>query len=222
MHKAYFIDTVSSPRYPKIVLFDYQIDQRKLTRLALARGYPNLTAFAKKVGIHRNSLGEYLGGKGVFTSVVTKLAEGLDCSPLDFVQRRVLQVNIDQASKVLQGALERVVREDEDLCFLLIGSRARGTARELSDWDVGVTAGPRGLTAEAYLRLKGQIEDQVDNLPVGVDVVNLDAAPEWFLAGIDYQPRLLAGNEGSYLYLIGKIHGVRKAREDNEGAKQSA
>ena len=198
---------------------DHQIDQRKLQQLVLARGYPNLALFVNAVGIHRNSLAEYFGGRGVFTAVVTKLAEALDCSPLDFVQRRVPRVRIDKVSEALQAVLESAAARDSNLCFLLIGSRAKGTARELSDWDVGVTAGPRSLGTEEYLALKAHIQEAVDNLPVGVDIVNLDAAPEWFFRSMDYEPRYLAGSEGSYLYILGKVHGVRKTSQNSKGAR---
>jgi predicted nucleotidyltransferase len=60
----------------------------------------------------------------------------------------------------------------------LFGSRARGTARRASDFDVGIL----GLSPEEFARVKRIIEDRVEEGPIPheVDVVDFERATEPF------------------------------------------
>ena len=43
-----------------------------------------------------------------------------------------------------------------------------------------------------------------------VDLVNLDQAPHWFLAGIDYEPIFLGGDREAFIHFKGVLHGIQK------------
>lgn len=70
-------------------------------------------------------------------------------------------------------AAVRQVLPDRDFRIVLFGSRARGTARPASDWDLGIQ-GPRPLTGEE----RQSIRDALEDLPTlhTFDVVDLTTA----------------------------------------------
>lgn len=61
----------------------------------------------------------------------------------------------------------------------LFGSRARGEGRRSSDFDIGI----EGLDEKSFYRIKGDIEDWVEESPIPhtVDVVNFSQCEETFL-----------------------------------------
>ena len=65
-------------------------------------------------------------------------------------------------------------------------------------------------SVDQYLNIKEAVCELAEDLPVGVDLVNLDRAPEWFLGAIDYVPQHLYGNESRYHYVLGLLDGIRK------------
>jgi predicted nucleotidyltransferase len=195
----------------------YRLDPEKFRLALAARGYSTTAALLKAAGLHRNSLNEYLAGrKSVFSSVTEKISAALDCDPLSLLSGHEQLVSVDSTGAALQRILERVSAEHPHVAFFLIGSRAKGSHQKFSDWDVAISSGRSALSTDEYLAIKSKIEDGVEDLSVGVDVVNFDGAPPWFIAGITYEPRFLAGDERAFSYVLGVIDGARKATKDIE------
>jgi predicted nucleotidyltransferase len=96
------------------------------------------------------------------------------------------------------------------LSFCLLGSRARGTDRKYSDWDIGVTGGRSPIATSLFLSLKIAVDDVTEDFVRGVDLINLDEAPLWFLKKIDYQPVFLAGSQSAFDFMCGIIDGVKR------------
>lgn len=184
----------------------YYLNVSKFKRLVELRGFRSLNDFAEKTGIHRNTLRGYLAREtSVFTSIFDRICDTLEIDQLDLITSLVGS----ETSRV-RALLLSVGNLYAETAFLLIGSRAKGKETLYSDWDIGVTNGPVKLSTRDYLAMKAFIADAAEDFPAKIDVVNLDAAPEWFLKGIDYEPVFLCGNERAYYYCRGLIDGFKK------------
>jgi transcriptional regulator with XRE-family HTH domain len=189
----------------------YVLDRQKLETHLLEKGYGSLQEFVEKAGIHRNSLNDYLyGKKTVFCRVLEKMAATLEVDPLEIIQKK--KNYIEQLPGPLQKRIKMLGISFSHLAFTLIGSRARGSAKKHSDWDIGFTGGPDGLGTDTYLRVKSMFQNLTDDLVFSTQLVNLDQAPDWFLEDMDYKPIFLAGNEKAYFYFMGKFDEIQKSK----------
>ena len=175
----------------------------------------SLSELLGKAKVHRNTLHHYLTGKrAVVAEPLQRLARIVNVDSLSLLTSD----NQDQSDEQsLVQILKQQVNKEPSLAFVLLGSRAKGTASRYADWDVGLSLGKGGLSVESYLRIKGEVQEAVEAWPYQVDVVNLDLAPAWFLAGIDYEPHYLAGDRESYHYFLGTLHGYRQSAAVKEG-----
>ncbi len=191
----------------------YILNQKKFNGLLLKGGYESLLDFCRKTSIHRNTVQVYLNKKDVFSSAFLNICSALKSDPLDLIiptsESKASIANMDEISIII-GAL---VKQNPGLAILLLGSRAKGREKRYSDWDIGITAGDKPLTGSEYLQLRGMVEDLADDLPRSVQLIDLDAAPLWFLEGIDYDPIFIDGSRESYLYFTGVLDGIRKKRK---------
>lgn len=190
----------------------YHLDAAKLKGLIARRGYAHLTAFAKAHGFNRATLHHYLRGKG------GPLAEGYYaiCEALKVDPIELLSAGAEEETGGLAEIMPiaaALCAADRGIAVGLLGSRAKGRQRRYSDWDLGITRGQRPLGGVEFLRLKRTVDDAVDALPREVDFINLDAAPEWFLLGVDYEPTFLAGDSNSWAYFLGVLDGAKRGKE---------
>lgn len=183
------------------------IDQEKVLHAARLLGINSISQLAKFSKIDRNTLTAYLKSeKSPLSQAILKLAAVLDLSPADFL--KLDGQNSSPESRV-SAVISKIISKDPNLTVILFGSRSSKTAKTWSDVDLGLTKGLTQLSDQEFLCLYGKIKDACDDLPWNVDVVNLDAAPTWFLQGIKSKPKLLLGSEKNYTYFLGKLDGVR-------------
>jgi predicted nucleotidyltransferase len=191
----------------------YVLNKAVFNRHLAAAGCASLVEFSRKSGIHRNTINNYLKGKDVFSTAFSSLAEELKISPLELIESvSQFDVRLDHIEEI--GVLvARIVKVDDKIAVVLLGSRPKNSAKKYSDWDIGVTRGSVPLTSREYLALKQIADDAADDLPRKVDIVSLDLAPEWFLQQIDYEPIFLSGNEIAYNYFKGVLYGLKRIAE---------
>ena len=96
------------------------------------------------------------------------------------------------------------------MAVVLIGSRAKGSAKKFSDWDFGIVGFPEPVSSTDFLKYKNVVEDMSENIVRLVDLVNLDQAPVWFLEGIAGKVVFLDGNQEAFTYLKGVLNGITK------------
>lgn len=191
-------------------MFRYGLSEEGFQRALGRLGYANVTQFAKQHGINRATLNNYLHGRGPFPDSFYAIADALQVDPLQLLAPISSESNIPKLAEI--APIIKACSEVSPLVALgLLGSRATGAAQQYSDWDLGVTGGIQQLSTKEFLHIKQIVIDLSEDLPRVVDVINLDAAPEWFLKGIHYTPNFLAGNESSWAYFMGVLHGVQKA-----------
>lgn len=173
-------------------------------------GYTSIFDFSRKTRIHRNTILNYLAGKDAFAPIISRIAAMLKIDPLELI------VPISESTArvplldEIRPLIAKITKTDRQLAVVLIGSRAGKRARNYSDWDIGITRGQNLLDSAQYLKIKNMVEELAEDVPRMVDVVNLDAAPAWFLKGLDYEPVFLDGSKEAYLYFRGVLYGIKK------------
>lgn len=156
----------------------YRINEEKLKDLIKARGYENIKAFAHKIGIHRNSIHQYLSGKSVFPKNLDLIMDRLGISPFEIIEK-VEQNDVHSVLPVSPYVDEMSLKFPE-VTFILFGSRAKLTNHKYSDWDIGVYS-LKGIDHETFIKMKIASRDLEDRTPFMIDLVNINSAPEHFL-----------------------------------------
>lgn len=185
----------------------YHVDSAKLKQLIACRGYAHLTEFAKAHGFNRATLHHYLKGQGgPLAESYYAICEALQADPIALLSP-IAEGGVDGVSEIMP-VVKALCAADAAIAVGLLGSRSKGKQRRYSDWDLGITRGRRPLGGVEFLRLKRTVDGAVDALPRDVDFIHLDAAPEWFLRGIDGEPIFLAGDSHAWAYFLGVLHGA--------------
>lgn len=209
MHYAYLIDFHGA--LPSIGTMNYVLDTHRLRELIAARGYESLNDFASKEHVHRNTLYGYISeDKSVLSSVLNRIAQSLEVDPLHLIRRSDMGGSESDEYKALLQLIRDLCKMEENLAFVLLGSRAKRRSRIYSDWDLGLTGGRQKIGTRTYLAVKSSIQDATEDFSRTVDVVNLDVSPSWFIEGINYTPEFLGGRVEAFQYLLGFIHGIRR------------
>lgn len=192
----------------------YRLNRAVFERLLKMKGYKNHTDFCRKTGLHKNTLQYYLSGKDVFSNRLYDIATALDVDLKDLITRS--DVDIENVYEI-----EHIINtlSAYGLAVVLLGSRAEGKSKKFSDWDIGITKGKERLSGRDFIRLRSIVQDLAEDLPRKVDLVNLDAAPVWFLISIDYDLVFLGGDKLAYNYFKGVLDGIKKYKA--EGCPQS-
>src|SRR5262245_24703519 len=130
----------------------YVLNEKKLKRRLAELGYANLSQFASKAGIHRNTLANLLSGRSVFSAAFQSLSETLHMDPFELaVPQSNFSAKIKHVDEI-RPLVARLKREAPHAAIVLIGSRATGKAKPYSDWDLGVFGYPVPLSGLDYLR----------------------------------------------------------------------
>lgn len=168
------------------------------------------SALAKISKIHRNSLSHFINGKlSPYSKVILKLAVALKIEPEKLIKKK-LENNFDEAVSALINNTKELFEENQNIAFLLIGSRAKRKFKPLSDIDLGITGGINKLNTEQFLLLYNRVKELNDDLKWKVDVVNLDIAPNWFFKEMNYSPKFISGNKEAFSYISGVRDAIQK------------
>jgi predicted nucleotidyltransferase len=191
----------------------YVLDRQAVSERMKERGFANVSRFAGQIGVHRNTLLGYFRGKPVFASAFLKIAQALGCNPLELIvpanDHPVDLGPLDEIRLIIAALL----KQSPHIAIVLLGSRAKGRAKQYADWDLGITRPAAPIGSREFLSLRGIAADLAEDLIRHVDVINLDAAPGWFWEGINYEPVFLDGDREGYSFLKGILHGIKKNRQ---------
>jgi transcriptional regulator with XRE-family HTH domain len=184
-----------------------------ILELAMQRaGIASLSELCQKAGIHRNSLAPYLKQeRSPYSSVFEAICVALNISPkrlLRFSDKGLLIC----VTEIVHEVVNKFSPKVPGLVVVLFGSRAqKDGSKKWSDFDLGLTLGSKQLCGTDYLAIQESILSAADDLPTKIDVVNLDAAPVWFLKDIALkQIEYLAGDKPNFRYLEGKLHAYKE------------
>ena len=161
-------------------------------------GYRSTQHLAHSMGVHRNTLSNYLSGAAVLPKHLERMLVLLRLP----IERALVRVDDpgDQLSDRITGLVDRLFAQFPQVSFVLFGSRARNTQSRYSDIDLGVYA-RQGIAHADYRSMRIALAELADNLPVTVDLVNLNRADREFLSRVVQDGRLLAGKQSDWLAL---------------------
>lgn len=191
---------------------EYRIDKKIFLKRLSELGYQSILEFAKKGRFHRNTVRAFLAGEEVFRSAFSKIASSLGLDPVEMI---VPHTNLPQKIRHLQElapVVGSLLKAEPFMAVVLLGSRAKGSPHEYSDWDLGVLRYPVPLSGIDYLKLKGIVEEKSEDIVRRVDLINLNQAPPWFLEGLSNRPIFLGGNAEAFTYLKGLLDGIEKEK----------
>jgi len=191
-------------------MLHYKLDEIRLKAAVLRCGFDNLSHFAERFQLNRATIHHYMVGRGPLSAPYYQLCKALNCDPLSLLVPLTTQEKIDQLDEI-RPLIKNLIGLHPKLAVGLLGSRASGHAKKYSDWDLGITGGMAPIDGSEFLRLKSWVDDWAEDLPRFVDLINLDQAPQWFLQEIHYSPIFLGGDQSTWYYFLGRLHGTKKS-----------
>lgn len=174
------------------------LNERALKEGIEQRGFPSVKAFAGHLGLHRNTVHNYLSGKPVISDALNKIAEFLDLGPAELFLRKV-EEHADQL-EALAPLIDQLAQAAANTCLVLFGSRARKSARRSSDFDIGVFSS-EGIPHESFRKLRILKSDLEEKSPVSIDLINLNSATSEFIREISGDWQFLAGRRTEWCNL---------------------
>ncbi|EKD52374.1 MAG: hypothetical protein ACD_62C00043G0004 [uncultured bacterium] len=190
-------------------MYRYKVDETKFYLALKKAGFRSLSDFAQRNPVNRMTLFHYFKGQGPFSESYYTICASLGLDPLSLLSQVSAGIPCEFVDEILPIA-ELATKDNKQLAVMIIGSRAKGTSKQYSDWDLGLTTGSAPLTTHDYFRIKRVLTEAADDLPRSLDVVNLDQAPHWFLEKMDYTPIFLSGNRSAHDFFLGVLHGSQK------------
>ena len=177
------------------------VDTKLLQQQILAKGFATAKDFADAVGVHRNTVGNYLSGRAALPGALARILTALDLSPADVFSLPVRRRQVP--GLVLSGLLEELCSAKSEAAFVLFGSRARGTPKPYSDYDLGVFS-PEPLEFAGYSSLMDITAAWNDESLATAQLVDLTHADNGFLSSIAHDLVFLAGSHAAWCGLLRK------------------
>ena len=166
-----------------------------------AKGYKSVRDFAERLGLHRNTVGNYLNGQAVLPEALERMLLALDLSPGQALRETVLRRKVPGLR--ITRLLEQLGQAAPENAIVLFGSRARGTHKPFSDYDLGVFR-EAGIPFQKFSRLLDITEEWNGQELSTVQLVNLSAADEQFLHGICNDACFVGGNTEQWAAFLKK------------------
>jgi predicted nucleotidyltransferase len=156
------------------------IDTARLKKAIQDRGYATAMEFAEAVGVHRNTLGNYLSGRTALPNALARILTALDLAPADVLSLPVRRRQVPGLAVAdLVQALAALAPHG---AFVLFGSRARGTAKPYSDYDIGFF-GVEALDFAVFSRMLDRVAEWNEQSLSTAQLVDLTRAEEEFAGG---------------------------------------
>ncbi len=166
----------------------YILDYTKLEQEVLKRGFNSISQVAQKIGLHRNTIGNFSSNQPVLPKSLTSLFSYLDLDARQFIKLKQDEHFSESISRIVDTLIETL----PNCCVVLFGSRARRTNKKFSDFDLGVYS-KEGVCHSTYLKLLNITESLSEDFPIKVQLVNLTNADKKFLESISIDLKFLAG-----------------------------
>lgn len=180
----------------------YVVDKTAFYDAMARRGFGSVRALAGFLGVHRNTIQNYLSGKPVLPSTLDRVLDVLGLRLERAVVRVVKEPTPDFGP--IAALVDRLHGLFPDVTLVLFGSRSRGAHARYADWDIGVYRA-EGLPHSRYRCILLKLRDEEDSLPCYVDLVNLNRADGGFLSNLAASWVFLTGSQRDWLHLQRKV-----------------
>ena len=189
-------DTMHMDSVPPQIVLDSKRLQFEIRRRGMS-----VTGLAEAVGIHRNTIGNYLSGKAGLPHGLSRILDALDLTPAEVLswdrrRRRMPGLAVSELVSALHA-------EAPGAAFLLFGSRARGDAKPYSDHDLGLYTGS-ALEFPLYSRLLDRVAAWNEESLLTAQLVDLSRAEPSFLAEVAEDAVFLAGCHAAWCAFLRK------------------
>lgn len=160
------------------------LDKKKLETKLKARGV-NLARLAKLCNVSRQSIYNMFEKNSVFNTTFEKILSftGIDYLEITTGGRRkdyIIRNFPDQIKKIALSLCKYAAEHHADM--ILFGSRAAGKKGIRADWDFAIYF-HRKMDNACLARLSRTLTEKA--FPYRIDIVNLNAAPDWFKSSIE-------------------------------------
>ncbi len=177
------------------------MDANRIEQAIHAHGFGSVKNFADSLGLHRNTVGNYLAGKTGLPTALGRILNALDLTPADVLSLSLRHKSVPGLS--LTDLIEDLHVAVPGAAFVLFGSRARGTAKPYSDYDIGVYH-IEGMEFAIYSRLLDIAADWNDDSIVAAQLVDLGRADASFVHAAADDLTFLAGSYAAWCGLLRK------------------
>jgi|GEM_PF-805937 len=185
LHYAYYTSSV--------LIFNTSL----LKQALLKRGFNSAGQFCKHLGIHRNTLSGYLGGRSVLQPTAQLILDTLQLDHLTAFEIKQSFPVKDDFINSLNPIVDALVLSAPWASFVLFGSRAKGASQRYSDVDLGVV-GPTLLSTQQWSDLRNVLDDASEDYPFAFDLVDLRRASPEFLTEVVSHGKFLGGSRSGW------------------------
>lgn len=180
----------------------YILDEHQFQTQLKKKGYRSISQLAKNLGIHRNTIHHYLSGNSVFPEKLDAIFLALD---LDFKEAIVKRQKFtEDIAAPIAKVIDELHAKFPEATFILFGSRAQGTARKYSDWDLGVFC-RKGLPHEVFCKIRRKKIEFEEKSPYFIDLINLNRGDQDFLKEVSQHWIFLTGKRQDWIELQKKV-----------------
>jgi predicted nucleotidyltransferase len=172
-------------------------------------GYSSVSELAGALGVHRNSLSNYLNGGQIFPEVLEKALLALRLDPAKVI--KLGAPTVDESTRVIAELSDRIAQKDVRCCVVLFGSRARGRHKRFSDFDLGVYV-KGGIPFAEFSSMLSYVDEFNEATMHTAQLTNISEADDSFLTEIGPDLQFLAGSHVAWTSLVDTVRGLLHER----------
>ena len=178
-----------------------ELQTERLEQAMREHGFESVRAFADALGVHRNTVHNYLHGRATLPDAFVRMLVALDLDPGEVLRLRRPSVHVPALR--VADLVDELAAVLPEAAIVLFGSRARGDAKPHSDYDLGVfRSGPLEFTE--YSRALDVVEEWNERSLSRAQLVDLVRADPDFVVDIADDLRFLAGSLRAWCDLLRK------------------
>ena len=179
----------------------YILDSSRIRQAITKCGYASVSQFATRLGLHRNTVIGYLSGQSCLPRALEKILSALDLKASEVIIQKQTAKQI--AGLKIEKLLSSLISLEPHCAFFLFGSRARGKAKDYSDYDVGLYK-KEELPFKAYSKLLSLVDEWNQNNFSEVQLVNFCNADKEFLENTIDDMHFLGGDFSEWVNIFRK------------------
>lgn len=177
----------------------YVINAQALRSAMALKGFSSVDELASALGLHRNTVGNYLQGITSLPSALNKILSALELPPEAAFKGG--QPRLKVPGLKIAPLVDSLLTKIPDSGIVLYGSRARGKHKRYSDYDLGIFRA-NAITFSDFSPLLTLVDDYNQSSLDQVQLTNLSLADADFLTNIREDFLFLGGSLQAWIALL--------------------